>query len=384
MRARCPGSSRRRREVSPGFGIRIDVRRHLEPLGPRGVDLRDHRVGLLPVRLAARVDVADVRAHLGLPGDAERLIQRFEHPVGLRPHRHFEQAVELGDDRSEGGELRSGGKRARRCRESRPQAQRSFAHRHAHHFLHFCQFLRSRYAAAFADHRPPHVGVADERGEVDAGALLLDVAEILGERSPFHIELILVLAFPHQRLQLRRERAWRLAFREHFQRHALIDVAESAAVDRPHIPRERDEVDEARADRQPRGIDLPRGFMPREISDGHDAIRLDADVGLARIGAAAVVQRAVAHDQVERLHVGRAVRGWRAATAPRHRHHHRENQRCEAWQRPPGEDRPLIEGSTLVLHGMTPDLFKGASPGRALRGPARRRYGGHRSERPVR
>ena len=143
---------------------------------------------------------------------------------------------------------------------------------------------------------------AEKRRDVLRDAAPLQLAQVLRQRRPGDVELEVAHLLDHPLLHRVVQRAHRAAFAEDLRGHALTDLALRAAVDEQRLGRPRQHVDEARRDREARGVDrsLPRLAADRSPTAAMRSPRIPTSArtpGLPR----AVVDRAAADDGVERL-----------------------------------------------------------------------------------
>ena len=148
-----------------------------------------------------------------------------------------------------------------------------------------------------------HRAGTDEGGEVRRHAAALHAFQILAQGGPVdvvvHIDLLAREFLLHRRVQ---RAHGHLA--HHFERHALAQIAECAAVDEKGFFRVRQHVDEARRNRLAVRIDFRAALAGRVLADIDDAIALNRDIADIRLRARTVIDESGADDGV----VGNRVR----------------------------------------------------------------------------
>ena len=138
----------------------------------------------------------------------------------------------------------------------------------------------------------------DERGDVHRHALLLEQRQVLAERRPFDRVLDVALLGEQLLLHRRRERAHGEALAHDLQRHALAQLALSAAVDEQRLGRPRQHVDEAGRHGLARRVDLAPRAARRLRTHVGDAVTLDRDLARVARAAGSVVDRAATDQEI--------------------------------------------------------------------------------------
>ena len=151
---------------------------------------------------------------------------------------------------------------------------------------------------------------ADERRHVARHAALFEILQILRERVPFDVVFDVALLSHHVLAHSIVHRAHRFAFAHDLRRHALPNFALRAAVLDQRLSGPGKHVDKPGRDRESLRIDHCLRLCRFEIADANDPIATNRDVGLSRLGASAVVNRAVFDNGVEICRRGDGDRSW--------------------------------------------------------------------------
>ncbi len=208
-------------------------------------------------------------------------------------------------------QLLGAGIERRRIDQRRADAERARLHLAADDGPHLVELRGRRLPVGESDHVLADGRRAEERSDVLRDPAPFDLREILRQRGPGDLELQVAHLLGHPPLHRVVERPHRRALAENLGRHALANFTLGTAVDEQRLGRPRQHVDETRRDRHAGGVDRGCRAGGGKVADRRDAVAADAHVGPASRVAAAVVDRAAAHDDVERPGLGGASGGGR-------------------------------------------------------------------------
>ena len=121
----------------------------------------------------------------------------------------------------------------------------------------------------------------------------------MAEGRPFHRVFDIALAFDHLLFHRLVERPHRFAFAHDFERHALANIALRTAILHERFSRPTQHIDEAGRDVEAFGVDFRFASGVVQLTDRRDAVAIDCDVTNHGRVATAVVNRAVADNDVE-------------------------------------------------------------------------------------
>jgi hypothetical protein len=130
------------------------------------------------------VGLINLDRQLRLARNAQRLVDRFEEFVAFAADMRDIHAAVLGRDLAQLDEFFCGGIRRGRVDQRRGDAHRAFFHRFGHEGLHRLELRRRRRDVVPAEHVDSNGRRRDERADVGRHTALLQVIEILAERSP--------------------------------------------------------------------------------------------------------------------------------------------------------------------------------------------------------
>ncbi len=177
-------------------------------------------------------------------------------------------------------------------------AQCAFRHCLPHERLHALEFSRGRRPVLIAEFMDAHRGGAHEGGHIRGNAALLEVVQIFAERGPAHFIANVALLLEYLLLHLLVERAFGPPLAENLQRHPLADVTLRTAILQQADCGPTQHVDEAGCHRQAAGINFLRSDRVPDPADCGNGIGIDGDVAGIRLCTAAVVNHAIADDEI--------------------------------------------------------------------------------------
>ena len=164
--------------------------------------------------------------------------------------------------------------------------------------LHALQFRGRGRAIGIADFVDAHGSGADKGRDIAGDAALDEVVQVFGQRGPLDGILDVALLLAHLPLHRVGERPHGRAFAQDFERHALADVALRAAILEEGAVGPTQHVDEPRGDRETPGVQLRPAARAPQLADGRDGLPVDGEVAGHRRPAAAIVDHAVADEEV--------------------------------------------------------------------------------------
>ena len=252
----------------------------------------------MPVRLPGDFEVVKLRADMGVPGDANQFVRGFQQPAALTAEVRDVQAVVFRSGLAEGDQLLRPRVKRGGIDQRRGDAYRAFGHRVAHQLLHPLQLVGRGRTIGIADFVNAHRRGADKGRDIAGHASLNEVVQIFAQRGPLDAILDVSLLLAHLPLHCVIERPHGRAFPQNLERHALADVALRAAIfdEGPVGPTQH--VDESRCHCETPGVKLRPAARAPQLADGRDGLPVDGNVAGHRRPAAAVVNRAVADEEV--------------------------------------------------------------------------------------
>ena len=162
---------------------------------------------------------------VGFSGDGEELVERFEELVSLAAQMRDVDASMFSSGAGEGYQLIRLRVETWRVDQRGADANRAFLHRLLDELGHAPELVGCRCTIGVTQLMHAHRRTADERRDVARDAAFLQMFQVAAERGPLHVVADVALLRDEVLLHLRIERAHRLSFTHHFERHALADVA---------------------------------------------------------------------------------------------------------------------------------------------------------------
>ena len=255
-----------------------------------------------------------------LAADAERLLERLEHPVAFVAHVRAIEPARFAQRTADLDHLLGGRRAGRLVVEAGRNTDRTRAERLAHHLAHAPDLVVARGALEVVHRRDPQRRVADQQRGIGCGGRFTQRGDIRGESPESEPRALVVEQVEGRRDRPRRTRRQR---RERDPAVAGDDGRDPLAHLRGHLRRRQHQavvvrmgVDEAGRDDPARGVDLDGATRADERSDAGDPVAGHRDVGDVPGRARAVDDGAVPDDEIEPLgHISRPSR--RRASRPR-------------------------------------------------------------------
>ena len=149
------------------------------------------------------------------------------------------------------------------------------------------------------DHVLPDRCRTDERRHVARHATFFQILQILRERIPFDVVFDVGLLTKHMFAYPIVEWPHRFAFAHNLSRHALPDLTLRSAVLNQRGDGPGKHIDKPGRHGESLRVNNRFCLCRFEITDSHDPIAANCDIGLFRLGTGAVVNRAVFNDNVK-------------------------------------------------------------------------------------
>ena len=165
-----------------------------------------------------------------------------------------------------------------------------------HNALHLFHFLGRGGSINVAHDAHSHLAAADIGRDIGGNPLPLDPSKIFAERRPVSHNAERLKAPVEPRRGGAKNRPGRIGFAEDLRRDALPDLALAVPVREQGEVGMAVEVDKARTDHQPRGVNCPPGGHVDEPADVRDPAVFDSD-GPGEPGTASAVNDVPACDQ---------------------------------------------------------------------------------------
>src|SRR5262249_45512183 len=143
---------------------------------------------------------------------------------------------------------------------------------------HLFELLRSRLNVVVAEHHAADLRCADVAGEIDTDTLFLETSEVLAERAPIGIDLVMVVGVALGLDNRVVERSDGTAFASDLGRDSLINFGRQARIEKDGEFRLTEHVDETGGDDFARSINSALALGGREMTDGGNFAVANADV----------------------------------------------------------------------------------------------------------
>ncbi len=252
-----------------------------------------------PVARTGRLQVIGLGVLAGCAGDGDGFLQRGQELIGLAAHVGHIATAGFGRRLSKGNQLIGLGKECRRIDQRGTDAKRTFAHGCANQVLHARKLLGGRRDIVLAQFMNAHRGRPNKGCDVGRDAELLQVFEVFAERGPRNGKMKIALLLERLRTHGLGERAAGPALAEDLQGHALHRVGHASAIGDQGFRRPTEHVDEARCHRVTSRVNHRScaGWRARR-QQGDNTITIDRHIHRLRRCTAAVINRAVANQQI--------------------------------------------------------------------------------------
>ena len=257
--------------------VHVHVGGDADPRRARLLHLMDERIELVPVALTGGFQVVDFRRCSGSPGDVDRLLHRLDQSISFTAHVHAVDAPAARGLARQRDQLGCPGVVIGAVDERGGHAERPLLHGLAHQRAHLRQLRRRRLHVPLAEHVGAHRAGPDEGRDVRCDAAPLEPVQVLPERRPVDGVANVRLPLGCEALHFRGQRPHRV-FAQHFERHALAQIAERTPVGEQRLLRVRQHVDEARRHRLAVRIDPFTRRSARVRSDVRQPVACDGHI----------------------------------------------------------------------------------------------------------
>ena len=273
------------------------------------------------------IEVGDVRRPVAAPADLDRLLERVQVPVAERvAHVRVIEAAMGCRLAGERGQLIGAGVGAGRVVESRRETDGALLHRLSQHRAHVRDIRVGGLHLLPADGAHPQRAVSDQEREVDRWMKCVEAVEVRLDRAPIVRRCLRRRAVQpgvhvDQRLEVTGVRDRRIAQAvdaDDLGGDALPHLRLVQRVGEDHQAGVAVEVDEPGADDEPCRVDaaVGRDVLLGLAEDEAEPPVPDADRGREAVGSAAVDDRPVLDDQVERFAHAGGDQLWSSTTLP--------------------------------------------------------------------
>ena len=172
----------------------------------------------------------DLGVHLGGARDADQFIESLEETIAFAAHMRGVAAAVFAGRTHERDQLIRLGIRPGGVDERAAHSQRALAHRLPHHILHPSELRGGWSPIGVTQLVHAHRSGADERGDIGRNPLGDELVEEFTEGVPGDLIVDIRLGLEHLRPARLGEGSERVAFAEDFERDALFEIAQAAAV----------------------------------------------------------------------------------------------------------------------------------------------------------
>ena len=265
-----------RAQVGVRGRVGIPIAGHvLSPL-PGALDPGEGLVELLPIPLARRLQVADLKRQPRRCGRVHHLVHRLEKRVSLAAHVGGQKPPLARRDPAKGGEFFFIRETGRRIDQSGGQTEGTLRHSRGEHSLHRGEFLRAGRARHAAYYARANRVVPHQVRIVDRYAHIIHVMKVLANALKREVQVeLLPVPFPALlRLGPANRGGGVAAVASHVGRHPLADLRVRLGIDEEVVIRMTVNIDESGTQRQTSRVDLAMSgaaHLGTNLSDGVSA-----------------------------------------------------------------------------------------------------------------
>ena len=284
------------RQTSAAIGIGVHIGRQWQTFSADFLNFGDGRLHLRPVLPTGGLEMINLASRAALTHDVNHLVQSLKKLRAFTAKMRDVHPIILGDNAAQFDKLFCGLIGRRRINQSGRHAHGALLHGLMQQTFHRRHLACCDWTVIIAGRVDSQSGGADERGDIGGDTLALQKFQVFAQSRPFNVIVDIGngqdgIARPFHFVI---ERAHRSAFAHDFKGHALLDVADAAPVRNQRFSRPTKHIDEPRRHGQAVQVDDLRRAGLAETADVRDFIAVNGQVAAQRLGAAAVVNCAIA------------------------------------------------------------------------------------------